>query len=191
MGKARQGRRSKATASSRRARAAPHAKTAAEPPLAELRRRATQRLRHIACLLAVVRAEYLAAVAECERLHAARPGGELQFALDGEAGERLAGQLALLRGKLGQVESALIAAQDRNRELQARLALLENGRGRDAGQGARGRADLASVGGEPSVMRPAAGRSGLPLQEEMANLLRFLDELTAALPSQASSVSPD
>ena len=42
------------------------------PPMTELRRQATQRLRRLERLLAIVQAEHQAALAECERLKAAR-----------------------------------------------------------------------------------------------------------------------
>jgi hypothetical protein len=138
----------------------------AAPPLAELRRRATQRLRQIACLLAIVRAEYDAAAAECERLDAAGPTADVQLALDGEAAEQLAARFAALKDKPKQMESALAAAHDRNRELQARLAHLERGEGRRSA---------------PPAEAPARHQTTTS-QTDTEDLLRFIDELADMLP---------
>ena len=138
----------------------------AAPPLTEIRRQATQRLRQIACLLAIVRAEYAVAAADCQRLEAARNGADVPTA-DGEAVEQLAVRFAALREKLKQMESALAAAHDRNRELQARIAQLERGE---------------NPRSAPAAETRVRDRTAAP-KTNADDLLRFIDELADMLPA--------
>jgi len=156
------------------------------PPLAELRRRATQRLQEIACLLAVVRAEYLVALADCQRLQAARPLADPELPAEGEAVEQLAARFGALRGKLKQMESALTAAHDRNRELQARIAHLERGHGQEGAPASPGAVGIERAAGE-GAGRTASAHPDASVQDEMTGLLGFLDELTEMLPDPAGT----
>lgn len=145
----------------------------AAAPLAEIRRRATQRLRQIACLLAIVRAEYAVAAADCHRLEAARIGADGQLTADGQATDQLAARFAALKDKLKQMEAALAAAHHRNRELQARVAQLEGG------------SDRRSV---PAAEARAHDRTASP-KTDTEELLRFIDELAEMLPAPSGPAS--
>lgn len=179
------------------------------PSLAELRRRATERLRGIARLRAVIEREHLAAEEICDRLRAARPTEVVAWGprvgLAEEDGEPSAGaeegarprvRLGALQSKLRAAHAALEAAESRNRGLQRRLLALEAQRLEPDGSGTRqggglgaSRAEVAALQAE--LRRARAGSDGL--RENMTSLLGFLDELSGILsPSEETAEStPD
>jgi len=112
------------------------------PYLAELRRRATARLRELSAALETARQEYQAAAAECARLRAPDPGGPpdadpASSASTGEVPEsivpynepeeieHLVSRIEALEQKLSQTGEALAAERERRREVEDRAHELE------------------------------------------------------------------
>jgi len=139
-------------------------------------------------LLAIVRAEYLAAAADCHRLQAAHAGADLQATAESEAAEQLTARFTGVRDKVKQMESALTAAHDRNRELQARIAKLERGRDRQEVAAAAEAARLTHDIGDPTGASAPTHAAGWP-KTDTESLLRFLDELADMLPLPSGSSS--
>ncbi|UCC69423.1 MAG: hypothetical protein JSV79_05790 [Armatimonadota bacterium] len=112
------------------------------PYLAELRRRATARLRELSVALETAREEYQAAAAECARLRAPDPGGLPEadptspasaddipqgLAPNGDPGavELPVPRVAALEEKLSEREEALAAERQQRQEVEDRALELE------------------------------------------------------------------
>ena len=207
--------------------------SAASPSLAELRRRASHRLREIGASLEMVRAQYEEAAAECARLQAgggpavtrvvAQPSPanreqgaaaadhaelehlktqteKLKRRLD-EAATLLAAEHAWsekLKGSLREVERELAEARDaleteraRGGALQVQVENLRTEARQLQDEAARTSEDSAEGWRKRVVqlqidLRRALADNG-QLRDEMAGLLRFLDELSAVLSAPAAA----
>ncbi len=150
----------------------------AAPPMAELRRRATQRLRRLERLLAIVRAECQTAAAECERLRAAKPDAVGALDIDRNGGMPAADLPVVRRAK-----PASVASRGRSEQLEALISDLESAT-------ERGSAAHADGAGQPGRDRSAkTSPVGVPREAEAGSLLSFLDDLAEAL-SPASDRPP-
>jgi hypothetical protein len=149
--------------------------------MAELRRRATERLRRLEHLLSIVQAEYQAAAAECERLKAAKPG--VNEVLDGNR----EGELAIGRLPVSRRSKPVTAASRRRDEgLERLMSHLSSASARDTGREDVAQTDTRS---EPARDRSATrALAGAP-PREAGSLLSFLDDLVEAL-SPASDRPP-
>ncbi len=150
----------------------------AAPPMAELRRRATERLRRLERLLAIVQAEHQAAAAECERLRAAKPDAVGALDID-----RNGGTPATDRPAVRRVKPASVASPRRSEQKEALIS--------DLGSATeRGRVTQADGTGQPGRDRSArTSPVGVPREAEAGSLLSFLDDLAEAL-SPASDRPP-
>ena len=181
-------------------------KAAPPPSLAELRRRATQRLRELAMSVACARADYLAAARECARLRAAGlPQGRPREASGERARDPSAGtppdpagrvgeppatarqkeldeKLRAAEAALGQEKEANKVLAGRTQVLQARIDELEEGLCEGArGATRKGETELTALEAELRRAQAANAR----LQEDVSRLLGFLEELSDILPGSA------
>jgi hypothetical protein len=173
-----------------------------EPPLAELRRKAADRLHQLSRRLAAARADYEEALADCLRLRAACSDDGLPSAAPPDTtahpeppepvpsqssieAEELRAHISALETKLCETERTLAAEQDTNRSLQAKLRDLETSLSRcrsasrpvDPPRPQASPAELADLQAELDHARATDAK----LQQQIDGLLRFLDELSAVL----------
>ena len=140
------------------------------PSLSELKRRATERLRSISCLLAAVHAEYLAAAAECERLHAASPDSRPCLPAQNGRARGFSAGVSGLPEELGWAEPAPVASpQEDNQQHEALLANSE-----------------ALTALQRRVIPTASGSSS---GEHLSGLVSFLDDLAEILSRAPGSSS--
>lgn len=181
-------------------------RAAPRPSLAELRRRATQRLRDLAMSVACARADYLAAARECARLRAAGlPQGRPREASgervrDPSAGtppdpaRRVGEPLATapqneLHEKLRAAEAALSQEREANKVLAGRTQVLEARIDElkealcDGARGATRKGETELTALEAELRRAQAANARL--QEDLSRLLGFLEELSDILPGSA------
>lgn len=139
------------------------------PPLAELRRRATDRLRKVSLALAALDRERAEAAAECERLAAALPHSTTD--LKRPQSTAPVPELAAARTQADRLEATV-------KEVSARLASpIQRPQSQGAETSGEGRARMAELQAE---LKKAVADNAT-LREDMARLVRFLDELTEVL----------
>ena len=137
------------------------------PPLAELRRRATDRLRKVSLALAALDRERAEAAAECERLAAALP----HSTTDLKRPQSTVPELAAAHTQADRLEATV-------KEVSARLASpIQRPQSQGAETSGEGRARMAELQAE---LKKAVADNAT-LREDMARLVRFLDELTEVL----------